>query len=155
LLSNEYGPFDRLVELGVFLLILYEVGVNVRNHRRDKKRKALLDARVAELKEFAEKGKVISQSVPTPFTTNRDFVTVDWILQVNKWNDEVLTHLAKYSHSASIFFPVISNSIKDSFRVNTPTGSTQIAPDADGPYQELIEKLGNLQRIMENPEAYF
>ena len=39
LLSNEYGPFDRFVELGVLIFVAYEVIVGVIRHCRAAKRK--------------------------------------------------------------------------------------------------------------------
>lgn len=55
---GEYGPFDRMVELGVLGLILYEVIVSVRRHRAEVARKRELDAILLKLSDFMVKGQV-------------------------------------------------------------------------------------------------
>src|SRR6266480_2824921 len=83
LLSNEYGPWDRVVEFGVFALILYEVIVGIVRHRRKTKRQKHLAGIVAELARFMDNGQQLQRQVPTYFASSRPQESYQWIIAVN------------------------------------------------------------------------
>jgi hypothetical protein len=64
LLSDLYGPLDRLLEIGVFLLIAYEVIVDVRRHYKETKRRKELDRIVTSLSKLMDKGQSLQESTP-------------------------------------------------------------------------------------------
>ena len=64
LLSDSYGPLDRLLELGVFLFIAYEVIVGIVRHRRATRRQKELKQIVTSLSQFMDDGLGLQRSVP-------------------------------------------------------------------------------------------
>ena len=107
LLSNEYGPWDRIIEFGVFGLILYEVIVNFVRHRRKTKRQKHLAGIVAELARFMDKGQQLQRQVPAYFASSRPQESYKWIIAVNEWSLGTETYLAKHSGRASLSFSLM------------------------------------------------
>ena len=84
LMSGEYGPFDRVVELGVLALIGYEVAVGVVRHRKAVKRQRELDNIVKSLTDFMFKGQTLQQNVPDPQQTDWK-AQETWMKAVAEW----------------------------------------------------------------------
>src|SRR5438876_697870 len=105
LLSDSYGLFDRFLEIGVFLLIAYEVGVGIVRHRRTTKRKNELDRKVATLSRFMGEGQKIQREVPQQY----DPVPIEeWTNAVNTWSRDTHGFLEKCSPRAAASFVLIA-----------------------------------------------
>ena len=64
LLADSYGPWDRLLEIGVFLFIAYEVIAGTVRHRRTTRRQGELKQIVTSLSQFMNTGRKLQRSVP-------------------------------------------------------------------------------------------
>src|SRR5579863_1680120 len=162
--STEYGPFDRLLEMGVFLLIAYEVVVNVVRHRKDHKREKHLSAIVRSLTELMDKGQQLRWKIPNPTEygptqiVQERYVTKinEWLILVAGWREETNRFMLLHSVRASTTFLLVVNSHAIDNLVTPPNGwSFTLSGHIREMYQLFVAQLDNLRNIAERPEAYF
>jgi hypothetical protein len=141
LMSNEYGPFDRLVELGVFLFVGYEVVMGIWYRRKAKIRGGLVAQRVAAMRDAMSRGQELQLCTPASGNPNVD----EWAQAVSNWGEETRVLLKSFSAHAETAFlmqtpvsPFITSSI-----------------GALSEYISLISRLSNLRGIIEKPDVYF
>lgn len=151
-------PFDWLmlvIETLVLLLILYEVIVGIRRHRREEKRAKELAHIIAALSEIMNKGKELQLSVPDPATTDWP-VHDSWMKSVKAWSSDTNTFLATHSSRASSAFLLLLDTASVTSMVIRPNDSSfQLHGYLREYYQRLVVQLSNLRQIMEKPEVYF
>lgn len=83
LLSSEYTPLDRLIEFGVFVFIAYEVFVGIRDRRKAKKRRALVEARSEAIRRALAEGHELRSNAPR--LGAGAMKAGEWINLVNEW----------------------------------------------------------------------
>jgi hypothetical protein len=155
LLSDSYGPWDRVLELGVFLFIAYEVIVNIVRHRRETHRKKKLKQIVTSLSRFMDEGRGLQGSVPDPAEEELE-VLQSWMLDTGAWGNKVSEFLAVHSQHASAAFLLVHNSSSADSVVFTQSGHFfSLASPVREHYQRLLTQLNNLRHITEKPEVYF
>lgn len=140
-MSSEYGPFDRLVELGVFLFVGYEVVIETLHRRRTKTRGKLIAERVSAMRTAMSKGQELLLSTPG----NGDPNVGKWAQAVSTWDGETRALLESFSAQAEAAFLLqvpISPYV---------TGSVGAPFD----YLRLTTGLLNLRGIIERPDVYF
>jgi hypothetical protein len=81
LLSSEYGPYDRLLELGVFFLILWEIVNPIAIFRHARRRKRLRKVEMV-VRDFIASGEDVKRRAPLTFTP-------EWATSVDVWVREV------------------------------------------------------------------
>jgi hypothetical protein len=141
LMSGEYGPFDRFVELGVFLLVGYEVVMGMRHHRKARSRERCVTQRVAALREAWSKGQELLLSVPGSGAPR----VAEWATAVSEWNEETRVLLKSYSaHAEAAFMLRIPES---------PNRYGSIGAVFE--YISLLSGVSNLRGIIEKPDVYF
>jgi hypothetical protein len=156
LLSDSYGPLDRFLEIGVFLLIAYEVIVGIVRHRGTTKRQRELGRIVASLSKLMDKGQALQGSVPDP--SRADWPILEsWIKSVDAWSGEMnaFLFLGARSARASASFTLILDSSASDRVVNKPGESFNLHGPTRECYQRLLVQLSNLRGIMEKPDVYF
>jgi hypothetical protein len=153
LLSNEYGPFDRLLELGVFALIAYEVIVGIRRHRKESKRKSQIAGITATLCEFMEEGRAIREAVPPggPDAAGK------WLDEVGAWSEKVRAFLAGRSAVAAATFLLITSQPVAPRMIWKPQDSTRfiIGGIILETYESHSDRLDNLRAIIKAVDTYF
>lgn len=156
LMSNEYGPADRLVETLVLLLIFYEVAAGIKRHREETKRKKLIENKRKGIYEFAKRGEGLQISMPLGAAEVVKEDRKNWINEVDAWTTETETFLGKLSSRASWRFMQADNPDPKDVMVRLPTGASYCVYDYPDLicYRVLVMRLGNLHRIIENVEAY-
>jgi hypothetical protein len=151
LLSHEYGPWDRLIELGVFGLILYEVIVGIVRHRREKKRKTRLAFIVFELHQLMQEGRQIRDSAVAD-----QGAQIAWMQAMIYWSDKTAVFLAKYLPTSLTAFHLVHDQPISLRSVRTKDGGHfNIGGVLLEGYETLSGKLANLRGIIEKVEAYF
>ena len=154
-ITGDYGPLDRLVELGVFLLIAYEVGLTVRHQWQNRKRAKI----VAVLSDFMFEGQTIARAVPNPdLPKNKyDYSTIsEWIKSVQVWRTDVAQSLSAYSSRVASAFLLITDAHNTDNVIQPLEGwSFHVTGGEREAYQTLLSHLDNLRRIIEKPEVYF
>lgn len=141
LLSNEYGPFDRFVELGVFLFVGYEVVIGIWHRHQGKKRSKLIAQRVAAMRDAMSKGQNLVLCVPT----SGEPTVSDWAQAVSNWTEETRLLLKSYSaHAETNFLHRTPQS---------PSNDGSIEPWFE--YISLMSGLNNLRGIIERSDVYF
>jgi hypothetical protein len=151
LLSNEYSAFDRFVELGVFLLILIEGIISLRNYWSKKRRVKMLESMIGT-------GQEIQRSVPEPDHNGnyKDYEPVrDWTARAEGWIKETRASLEKTSSRAAASFVLIIDPTDVSSMVQVEGKAFPIYGHPREVYQRLVSHLINLKNMMENPDAYF
>ena len=150
LLSHEYGPLDRFLELSVLILIAYEVVMGVRHRHQIKRRNTIVNRLFA----FMEKGQQLQAAIPNPAVLP-DAVG-SWLEQVEIWKSQTKAFLAPLSPKAASAFMLVINAGTADKQVRRPDGARfgvgGMIADA---YQVLQINLDNLRQIMEKPDAYF
>ena len=155
IMSGEYGPFDRIVELGVFTLIAYEVGVGVVRHRWALKRQRELENITKILSDFMFKGQTLQQTVPDSAKAAWP-AHEEWMVAVADWSVNTVQFLSARSQRASAsFLLVVSSSDSDSEIIPLDGYSVRLSGIVRQRYQLLVGHLSNLRSIIEKPEAYF
>ena len=155
LMSGEYGPFDRVVELGVLGLIAYEVAVGVVRHRKAVKRQGTLDKITQILSDFMFKGQALQQSVPDPQQTTWE-TQEPWMKEVTKWIVDTSQFLqARSTRAGAAFLLVLNSSSSDAELIPLNGYSIRLHGLVRQRYQMLLGHLSNLRGIIEKPEAYF
>ena len=152
LLSNEYGPFDRFVELGVFALIAYEVVVGIVRHRKTAKRQKELDEIVKTLSEFMKRGQQLERTIPEPghdrMINALSPTIAGWTNAVKAWSKETGEFLERHSPKAAAAFMLISGiGIFANPQIVYPESghSFPIEGTQRESYQKLIVQFGNLR----------
>jgi hypothetical protein len=155
LLSGEYGPFDRVVELGVFILIAYEVVVGFTRHRKAAKRQREMDGRVSRVYDFVARGQMLQHAVPadglvipgTPQAVPTQTAAMQWRTDAQSWIMDTNAFLVACSPQASAKF--LDDSRASFFRENNIH-----RPETQTLLETVNRRLNNLQDIMQNPSAY-
>ena len=156
LLSDSYGPWDRLLELGVFLFIAYEVIVGIVRHRRATRRQKELKQIVTSLSQFMDDGLGLQRSVPDT-AKEESGVLLSWMMNTNVWGDKASDFLAAHSRQASAAFLLVHDSSSADSVVFTLSGDEffYLASPIREHYQRLLTQLNNMRQIIEKPEVYF
>jgi hypothetical protein len=141
LMSSEYGPFDRLVELGVFLFVGYEVVIETLHRRKARIRGNLIAQRVSAMRTAMAAGQELMLSTPG----SGDARVTEWANAVQNWDAQTRVLLKSFSAQAEA-----------AFLLHVPispyvTGSVGAPFD----YLRLTTGLLNLRGIIENPDVYF
>lgn len=150
LLSNEYGPFDRFLEIGVFLLILYEiVSPHALIHRAARKRK--LHKIETILRRFISDGETMRVKAsdwrqPT-YDHNLTQAAESWSIDVEKYLSRSEKALAEFRRVR----------LEDTQRlhVNQFGGIGRVSGTKGDFFQLLSSRLENLYRIAHKCEDYF
>src|SRR6266481_1178140 len=156
LLSGEYGPFDRIVELGVFALILYEVIYGIVRQFKDNNRKKFLTRHVEAMSHMLDKGQSIRKSVPKQ-SHDRTYDAVEgkiseWKQSAMAWEAETRALLESNSTRASAVF-ILGEYGQQALIIHRDSGdSFPIVEDLRISYQRLTARMDSLINIMEKPE---
>jgi hypothetical protein len=154
LFFNSYGPFDRGLEIGVFLLIAYEVYDTHRARREKRKRQAHLNEMFAALSGFMGKGQQLQQSVPHPQVDAKRIPS--WEASVRAWSAETTAFLDCHSPRASASFSLIVQAGNADSIVHLKDGNSFAVGGQFGEcYRILLVQLDNLRQIMGKAEVYF
>jgi len=154
-LSGSYGPLDRLLEIGVFVLIAYEVVVGICKRYKERKRRSYLDKMLAALSGFMKKGQQVRQSIPRPLSSQADEIQ-SWMASARVWSTETTEFLDHHSPRASVAFSLIVEAEKADTVVHPKEGEPfHVGGQFRERYQILLVQLDNLRQITRNPEAYF
>jgi hypothetical protein len=78
LLADSYGPWDRLLEIGVFLFIAYEVIAGTVRHRRTTRRQRELKQIVTSLSQFMNTGRKLQSTDVVPWNGLKNAVKRRW-----------------------------------------------------------------------------
>jgi len=140
-MSNEYGPFDRFVELGVFLFVGYEVVIGILHRHKAAVRGKLVAKRIAEMRDLMSQGQDLQQSIPRLMDPQVDA----WKQRTREWTEKCSLLLKSYSSHAQTAF-LRHPPISPTFFGSNP------APLEFG---DLVSRLSNLQNIIEKPDVYF
>lgn len=136
LLSESYGPVDRLIELGVLAIIAYEAIHAVIDRKRISRRKTAILGLMG-------RGQSLLDSVPTDY---RSELVDGWAQQGERWIKDAQTLLAAYSSQALGSFNHLRLS---SF--NYPN----VSAGAHSHFKVLMARMENLRGIMEKPEVCY
>lgn len=156
LFSGEYGPFDRFLEIGVLLLILYEVLTGIRARWGESGQRKSRRQFVAELSICLDAGAALQQQVPNPYIPSEyNGKLLPWIKKIDEWVDQVNSILKNRTSAASTAFIIVANSHEMDCTVHFPErGICRLEGLERETYQRLLAHMRNLHRIIENPEAY-
>jgi hypothetical protein len=157
-IALEYGPVDRLLEFGVFLLIAIEGCAAVLFYRQKRKRERHLRTIQESLYAFMTRGQELQRITPRPsHGTAYNDAAWEWATSVGNWGEGIEEFLEQYSpRAASVFGLIVQTGVRENPQVvYTESGSFPIEGFHRESYQKLIEQLNNLRSIMEKPEAYF
>jgi hypothetical protein len=117
--------------------------------------KRLADRSARALAPFLHSGRVLQSSVPYQ-EINMGTAMMNWVAQVESWTSATQALLAGLSPRASFAFTHIVNAGHADREVRRPDGSAfHLSGYFGDVYQVLQVKLNNLQKIAENPQAYF
>ena len=148
LLADSYGPWDRLLEIGVFLFIAYEVIVGTVRHRRTTRRQGKLKQIVTSLSQLMNTGRKLQRSVPDTAKEESGVLSL-WMTNTNTWGDKVNEFLAACSPQASEGFLLVHDSSSADSLVFTPSGDFfYLASPIREHYQRLLTQLNNLRHII-------
>jgi hypothetical protein len=138
LISNEYGPFDRVVEFLVLALIAYEVIVFPVYHKWTvgKKSKVILV--------FLADDQRLHDTPPGSQASEEEAKA--WVDEVKNWILAVQSFLAKDAKSAVVVFNRHSIGVRYGLKISL---------FAENWFYELDARLKTLQSIMEKPDVYF
>lgn len=155
LLGDSYGPWDRLLELGVFLFVGYEVIIGVVRHRRATRRQKELRQIVTSLSQFMDEGLGLQRSVPDTAKEQTRVLEL-WMTNTKAWGDKANAFLAARSRQASAAFLLVHDSSSADSIVFTLAGEFfYVASPVREHYQRLLTQLNSLRQIIEKPEVYF
>ena len=135
-------PLDVIMfvmEFLVLLLIAYEVADHVLAKRSERKRKKLIEGRVAILRDAMAKGQKIQHSWPKIGGSRAECEDA-----VSKWCEQTGLLLKSYSaHAETAFLHEVPES---------PNRYGSI--EAVFCYSKLVQRMSNLQGIIEKPDIY-
>jgi hypothetical protein len=159
LLSNEYGPLDRLIELGVFLLIFVEVVVGLGSYLKRRNRKKFLEGRREWLSQLVAEGEKLRHDTPPEAEwSTGDPALYKWIEQLDSWSGRTVEALKESSPKAAVTFNLFRNSGAREVIVYTPNKvgrPFQVSGQVRVAYERLVSQLGNLTEIVEKSDVYF
>ena len=138
LLLSEYGPFDRLLEMGVVALILYEVIAGI-SHRRKENQK---QDRLMKLTTLWLDGTSLSRRQPLPNSTEE--VKTQFCKSVEVWIENTRLLLERCPRPVQLAF-------SDPGGIVGYTGTTNTVEEAS---LTLNQKLSNLNNIIYFPTAF-
>ena len=150
LVSNEYGVFDRCVEIGVLLFVGYEVIVAFLERRKTKRRGKELVSRLETIRKFIRGGHTLrhdAHAFVEQQTLPHFLTSADWIDGVWKWNSEIQRLLTDSYPPQTLEAYMYDGDTSDRSYPGLPPA---IWPQ----YSHLQLRLKNLQNIMERPEVY-
>lgn len=150
LFSNEYGPFDRVLEIGVFLLILYEIVSPHTLIRRAIRRKRLRKVE-SSLRGSMTDGEAIRNRVPA-WNGSYD---AEWIKSADSWSAEVERYLVANSEKATAEFRRIRLDQAQRQYVDQHGSIGLVSGGMGDAFQRLNARLENLHRIRQDVERYF
>jgi hypothetical protein len=152
LFADSYGPLDRFLEIGVLLLIGYEVVVGIRHRRTENRRRSLLNSMVFELSRRMSEGQRLQSTVPHQID---QAAFRPWVETVGAWAQETGAFLEGHSMRAYSAFSTVA-AVGDVRSVaSSAEGSVVLLGPALQAYQGLVIRMNNLRGIIENAEAYF
>jgi len=155
LFADSYGVWDRLLEIGVFSLIAYEVWVGFYRHRKETRRQNKLNKILASLGQFMDTGQDLQKSVSDPRYTEFGVLNL-WMMSVNAWSLKANEFLSSHSPRAAAAFLLVRDSSSADSVVFLDSGrSFHLGGTVREHYQKLLSQLDNLRQIMEKPEIYF
>ena len=141
------------VILGVDVLVLIAI-VLFEGPKWWHERKANKAAR--KLAPFMERGCQLQATLTSSMVDQPSEETMQWVRNIEQWSTETEQFLANLSFKASTAFTLVTHVSETDrmardrygmpFRAHGPFGDT---------YQVLLAKPDNLQKILENPEAFF
>ena len=142
LLSNEYGVFDRVLEIIIAGVVLAEGIVGLITWLANRKRKRLLAQRTGVLRCAMSNGQELQRSIPA----SGDSHVADWAQAVNNWGKETRGLLKSFSEHAETAFSL-------------PTPSEPYVTGSEGAVLVearlfLTSSLNNLLGIIEKPDVY-
>jgi hypothetical protein len=157
-LFGDYGPLDRLLEMTVVALILYEIIAEVIRRRAEARHKLFIHEQTLALMQRLTKGERLHGGVPNTTNSNQQVADRDngvWIEQVREWVAGTNSVLSAHSPKASSEFM----SLADAGHVNLYVGNAPhgfyLRGESAGWYKALAIHLENLRRIVGTPEAYY
>jgi hypothetical protein len=152
LFSNEYGPLDRFLEIGVFFLILYEIVSPHTLIRRAIRRKRIRRIQ-ANLRVLFTAGETIRQKVPNWLASPEP----EWMEAAQKWIVEAETYLGNQpSDRALIEFRHMGLLESEQRRVMDAQGRIWSVVGVMGDrFQQLSIRMNNLHRLIQETDAYF
>ena len=156
LISGEYGPFDRALEIGVFGLILYEVWIGIKSRWADRKRKKHLGQIRVVLSQALGRGDQLRQNAPD-VQMEADYPW-SWLKGVDLWSEKTANLISEYSTDAASAFTLIKQSNLFINSVELPNSVGRVFRVESGireSYQRLVMQLSNLAEIMQKMEVYF
>lgn len=145
LLSSEYGPFDRFLEIGICLFVGYEVIVTFLDRREKRRRKKLVNSRSEAIRTLISKGHQLLVSAPHSPVSALIPQAAAWIDLVHAWNREVQALLQSYSSQALA-------SYNQGIPHDASFPGLALATHRD--YAILLLRLDNLRNIMEKTDVY-
>lgn len=150
LLSNEYGPFDRFLEIGIFLFFAFEIGHGFYTRKKAKERAARIAARADQVFACKIEGQKLWTVPSRQYGDNHNkmFANIKaWESSVQQWITDTNLVLERFSSLASATF--LDDAADGS---GTYDGIPQQAMHC---YRMLNHRLMNLRAILENPDRYF
>jgi len=139
---SDSKPLDVVMfamEFLVLLLIAYEVWVGIRERQKGRKRKKVIDQSVSVLRNAMFEGQKIQQSWPKIGGSRAEIEDA-----VNKWGEQTALLLRSFSaHAETAFLHEVPES---------PNKYGSI--EAVFFYSRLMQRIANLQGIIEKPEIY-
>jgi hypothetical protein len=150
LLLGEYGLFDRFLEIGVFLLIAYEVVHGIVSRRKARKREAEVKKRSDQVFLLMGKGLELMASAPSRWTVEHDLNKsrvehLKWCESVKTWALETGKELKEFSALATGLF------LDDS---TVTSADPDVHPHVSRLHSLLSRRMANLRAIVDKPERY-
>ena len=149
LFSHEYGPFDRFLEIGIFMFFAFEIVHGAFTRRKAKKRAARIAARASQVFICKIEGQKLWTVPGQQYgdTHNKMVTNIKaWENSVQIWVVGTNLVLERFSSLASATF--LDDAVVGS---GTYDGIPQQAMQC---YRILNHRLMNLRAILENPDRY-
>jgi hypothetical protein len=151
LLSNEYGPFDRFLEIGIFAFFAYEIAHGLFTRRKAKKRATEVAARTDQMFACKVEGQKLWHTVPSvhsPQEVNALYASI------RSWESSVQSWIMDTNRILQGFSPLASATFLDDAAVGSGTYDG-VPQQAMHYYRMLNQRLINLRAILESPDRYF
>ena len=152
MIEESIRPFDwwmLAIEVGVLLLVAYEVGTTVTHQIKEAKRRKTLHEIEAELRRLIVSGEAIKKAIPEYIPD------LDWPNSVHKWVEDVEAYLTPLSSKALSEFNSYAHPNPRYRDYQGQFGHIRHASGYSGDMLETLNmKLENLRRIAQNPDSY-
>lgn len=149
-------PFDwwmLAIEVGVLLLVAYEVGATIFSQIQGAKRRKSLRRIEAEVRNLISFGEALKNHVPE---FNAQVHGLDWPNSVARWIEKVEAYLTPLSSSALCEFQSYAHPNLKYREFQLQSGHIMYASGYLGDVLERLNmKLENLRRIARDTSAYF